>query len=212
MVLERTLESPLDCKEIKLVSPKGNLKEIFPRIFGIPWCWSWSSVTLTTWGEELAHWKRPQCWERWKAGGKGDNRGQDGWMASLTWWTWVWARSGRWWRTGKPDLLQFHYWIDLAACMHTEVPWIKADVKTIYNYSFICLADLWDSGNSSPPIIILSEALLCREIVTFLFDKYLLGIYYMLNIKMRKRSKLSWSLTSESPCLVKGGKKYLRTD
>ena len=37
---------------------------------------------------------------------EGDNRGRDGWMASLTQWTWVWANSGRWWRTGKPDVLQ----------------------------------------------------------------------------------------------------------
>ena len=46
------------------------------------------------------------CWERLKAGGQGDDRGQDGWMASLTQWTWVWTRSGRWWRTGKPGVLQ----------------------------------------------------------------------------------------------------------
>ena len=46
------------------------------------------------WGEELTHWKRPWCWERLKAGGKGDDRGWDGWMASLTQWTWVWANSG----------------------------------------------------------------------------------------------------------------------
>ena len=49
---------------------------------------------------------RPWCWERLKAGGEGDNRGWDGWMASLTQWTWVWANSGRWWRTEKPGVLQ----------------------------------------------------------------------------------------------------------
>ena len=52
------------------------------------------------------HWKGPWCWERLTAGGKGDDRGQDGWMASPTQWTWVWANSGRWWRTGKPGVLQ----------------------------------------------------------------------------------------------------------
>ena len=67
------------------------------------WCWSWSSNTLVSWWEEPAHWKRPWCWERLKARGEGDNRGQDGWMASPIQWTWVWANSGRWWRTGKPD-------------------------------------------------------------------------------------------------------------
>ena len=44
--------------------------------------------------------KRPWCWERLKAGGEGDNRGWDGWMASLTWWTWVWVNSRSWWWTG----------------------------------------------------------------------------------------------------------------
>ena len=51
-------------------------------------------------------WKRPQIWERLKAGGEGDNRGWDGWMASLTWWTWLWTRFRRWWRTEKPCMLQ----------------------------------------------------------------------------------------------------------
>ena len=50
--------------------------------------------------------KRPWCWERLKAGGEGGDRGWDGWMASLTQWTWVWANSGRWWMTGKPGVLQ----------------------------------------------------------------------------------------------------------
>ena len=70
------------------------------------WCWSWSSNTLATWCEELTHWKRPWCWARLKAGGEGDDRGWDGWMASLTGWTWVWASSGSWWWTGKPGVLQ----------------------------------------------------------------------------------------------------------
>ena len=70
------------------------------------WGWSWSSNTLTTWCKELTHWKRPWCWERLRAGGEGDNRGWDGWMASPTWWTGVWASSGSWWWTGKPSMLQ----------------------------------------------------------------------------------------------------------
>ena len=52
------------------------------------------------------NWKRPWCWERLKGGGEGDDIGRDGWMASCTQWTWVWASSGRWWRTGKSGLLQ----------------------------------------------------------------------------------------------------------
>ena len=56
--------------------------------------------------EELTHRKRPWCWERLKVGGKRDDRGWDGWMASLTQWTWVWVSSGSWWWTGKPGVLQ----------------------------------------------------------------------------------------------------------
>ena len=70
------------------------------------WGWSWSSKTLGSWCEELTHWKRPWCWERLKAGGDGDDRGWDGWMASPSRWMWVWASSRRWWRTGKPAVLQ----------------------------------------------------------------------------------------------------------
>ena len=58
--------------------------------------------------EELAHLKRPWCWERLKTGGEGDNRGWNGWVAvtSQTQWTWVWASSRSWWQTGKPGVLQ----------------------------------------------------------------------------------------------------------
>ena len=62
-------------------------------VLNIHWCWSWSSNTLTTWCEEPSHWKRPWCWKRLKAGEGGD-RGWDGWVASLTQRTWVWASSG----------------------------------------------------------------------------------------------------------------------
>ena len=68
---------------------------------------SWNSNTLAIWCEELTHLKRPWCWERLKAGGEGDDRGWDGWMASLTWWMWVWVNSGSWWWTGRPGVLQF---------------------------------------------------------------------------------------------------------
>ena len=70
------------------------------------WCWSWSSNTLATWCKMLTHQKRPWCWEKLRAGGEGGGRGWDGWMASPTGWTWVWANSGTYWRTGKPGVLQ----------------------------------------------------------------------------------------------------------
>ena len=98
VVLEKNLESPLDCKEIQPVQPKGNQSWIF---IGRTDGWSWNSNTLATWCEELTHWKRLWCWGRLKVGGEGDDRGWDGWMASLTLWTWVWVSSGNWWWTGK---------------------------------------------------------------------------------------------------------------
>ena len=70
------------------------------------WYWSWNSNTLSTWCEELTHWKRPWCWERLRAEGKGDDRGWDGWMTSLTQWAWVLLDSGSWWWTVRPGMLQ----------------------------------------------------------------------------------------------------------
>ena len=57
--------------------------------------------------EELTHWKRLWCWEGLGAGRKGDDRGWDGWMASLTRWTWVSVNSGSWWWTGRLGVLRF---------------------------------------------------------------------------------------------------------
>ena len=56
---------------------------------------------------EFTRWKRPWCWEGLGAGGEGDSRGWDGWIASLTRWTWVWVNSGSWWWTGRPGMLWF---------------------------------------------------------------------------------------------------------
>ena len=104
VVLEKTLESPLDCKEIQPVHPKRK------SVLGVhwkDWCWSWISNTLATWCKELTHLKRPWCWERLRAGAEGDDRGWDGWMASPTQWTWVWVDSGSWWWTRRPGVLRF---------------------------------------------------------------------------------------------------------
>jgi len=78
VVLEKTLESPLDCKQIQPVHPKGNQSSVFIRRR----CWSWSSNTLATWCEELTHLKRPWSWERLKVGGEGENRMR--WLDGIT--------------------------------------------------------------------------------------------------------------------------------
>ena len=64
------------------------------------WCWSWNANTLATSREELTHWKRPWCWEGLGAGGEGEDREWDGWMASLTRWAWVWVNGSLWWKGG----------------------------------------------------------------------------------------------------------------
>ena len=81
VVLEKILESPLNCKEINPVNPKGIS---ILNIHWKDWCWSWNSNIFATWCEKLTHWKIPWCWERLMAGGEGDERGWDDWMASLT--------------------------------------------------------------------------------------------------------------------------------
>ena len=74
-------------------SNQSTLKEISPNIHWKDWCWSWNANTLATWFEELTHLKRPWCWERLKAR-EGDDRGWDGWIASLPGWTRVWVSLG----------------------------------------------------------------------------------------------------------------------
>ena len=103
VVLEKTLESPLDCKEIQPVHPKGNQSWIFIGRADV------EAETPILWPPDAKNWltlKRCWCWERLKAGGEGDDRRWDGWMASPAQWTGVWASSRSWWWTEKPVMLQ----------------------------------------------------------------------------------------------------------
>ena len=119
VVLEKTLESPLDCQEIQPVHPKGDQSWVFTGRTDV------EAETSILWPPHAKSWlKRPWCWERLKAGGEGDDRGWDGWMASPTQWTWVWVNSRRWWWTGRTGVLRFmgsqrvgHNWA-------TELNWI----------------------------------------------------------------------------------------
>ena len=80
---------------------------------------------LATSCEVLTHWKRLWCWEGLGAGGKGDGRGWDGWMASSTQWTWVWVNSGRWWWTGRPGVLRFMGSQRVSHDWATELNWTE---------------------------------------------------------------------------------------
>ena len=102
VVLEKTFESPLDCMEIQSLHPKGNQFWIF---IGRTDAEAETPILRPPDAKNHLIRKDPDAEKDWRWG-EGDNRGWDGWMASRTQWTWVWARSGSWWRTGKPGVLE----------------------------------------------------------------------------------------------------------
>ena len=100
VVLKKTLESHLDCKEIKSVNPKGKQSWIFIGRTDA------EAETPILWPPDAKNsLEKTVMLERLKAGGEGDDRGWDGWRASLNRWTQAWVSSGSWWWTGKPDVL-----------------------------------------------------------------------------------------------------------
>ena len=104
-----------------------------------------NSNTLATSCEELTHWKRLWCWEGLGAGGEGDDRGWDAWMASLTRWTWVWVNSGSWWWTGRPGVLRFMGSQRVGHDWATDLIWSDGWFYTCIYYMFntICMVSLW---------------------------------------------------------------------
>ena len=130
VVLEKTLESPLGCKEIQPINPKGNE--------------SWLFIGRTdTKAESFGHlmrrtdWERSWCWERLKAGGGDGDRRQEGWMVSPTQWTSIWVSSGSWWWTGKPVMLQSLGLQRVGDNWGTELNWINNNVELPSMYNFI---------------------------------------------------------------------------
>ena len=133
VVLEKTLESPLGCKE----SNQYILKEISPDLLiRIPPCIKlMQKLKLQYFGyliERIDLLKNILMLGGLKVGGEGDDRGWDGWMASLTRWTWAWVSSGSWWWIGKPDMLQFiglqrvgHDWATELNCLQKLILLIK---------------------------------------------------------------------------------------
>ena len=100
VVLEKTPERPLDNKEIKPINLKGSQSWIFIGKTDAEVSVFWSPDA------KLTHWRSPWCWEVLRAEREEDNRGLNGWMASLMQWTWTWANSRRWWERGRSGMLQ----------------------------------------------------------------------------------------------------------
>ena len=121
VVLEKTLESPLDSKEIQPVHPKGNQSWIFIERTDV----EAETPILGHLIRRTDSWKDPDAGKDWGQEEKGTDRGWDGWMASPTQWTGVWVNPGSWWWTGRPGMLQSmgsqrvgHDWV-------TELNWNK---------------------------------------------------------------------------------------
>ena len=181
-MLEKTLENPLDCKETKPVHPKGNQ--------------SWYSLEGLMLKLKLQYsnlcnkMQRTYSLERLKTG-EGDNREWDGWMASETWWTWVWVSSRSWCWTGKPGMLQSmgsqrvrHDWA-------TELNW------TEMTFWWVCL-DLFGTQDSG----LLSLIYFCPIFLMKLYDyfwKYILMCFPLTKIiydHFRKKIKCIKSISN----------------
>ena len=136
VVLEKTLEIPLDCKEIQPVHSKGDQSWVF---FGRN---DAKAETPGLWPPQVKSWLigKDWCWEGLGAGGEGDDRGWDGWMASLTRWMRVWVNSRSWWWTGRPGVLRFmgsqRVWHDWAVDW-TELTWTELILVDTCHHTFV---------------------------------------------------------------------------
>ena len=121
------LESPLDCKEIQSVHSKGDQPwDFFGRTDA-------KAETPVLWPPHVKNWLsgKDWCWAGLGAGGEGDDRGWDGWMASPTGWTWVWVNSGSWWWTERPGVLRFMGSQRVGHDWATELNWDQP-LNTLY--------------------------------------------------------------------------------
>ena len=103
--------------------------------------------------EELTHWKRLWCWEGLGPGGEGNNRGWDGWMASLIQWTWVWVNSGSWWWTGRPGVMRFMGLQRVGHDWATELTyWTEYSMLLLCHFSCVWLCVTPETAaHQSPP-------------------------------------------------------------
>ena len=143
----RTLESPLDCKEMQPVHPKEDQSWVIIDH------WLMLKLKLQYFGHLMWRadsFEKTLIWERLKVGKEGDDRGWDGWMASLTQWTWVWVNSRSWWWAGRPGVLQSTGWqsqtrlSDWTVLQITKIQYVKKfcqkikEMQLLFNFSLGC--------------------------------------------------------------------------
>ena len=167
------LQSWLDIPDPK---PSPSERQIFPCLKS-PY-----SGNVGIKGQYVTHWKRPWCWEGLGAGGEGDDRGWDGWMALLTQWTWVWVNSGSWWSSKwwSSKLMEFKVMDREAwrAVIHgvakswtrpsdwTELNWMVGDIEYLFIYVFAYI--LWWN--------------VCSNILTIFNFGYLFSCHWILRV------------------------------
>ena len=128
VVLEKTIESPLDCKEIQPVHPEGDQSWVFIGRTDA------EAETPILWPPHVKSWligKDPDAGKYWRQEEKGMT--EDGWMASPTQWTWVWVNSGSWWCTGRPGVLRFMGFQRVGYNWATELNWTEMISDHGYN-------------------------------------------------------------------------------
>ena len=151
VMLEKTLESSLDCKEdyqiLKEISPEYSLKGLMLKL---------KLQYLDYLMQRANSLGKNWFWSRLKAGGEGDDRGQDAWMASQTQWTWVWANSGSWWWTWKPGVPQSmrfqrvgYNWVTEQLNWTDVVPCKVLTVVSWSTYRFLRRQTRWSGISSS---------------------------------------------------------------
>ena len=114
------------------------LTEINPEYSLEGWMLTLKLQYFGHWCKESTHWKRPWCWDRFKAGGERDHRGWDGRVVSPTQWTWVWTSSRRWSRTEKSRCCSPWGCKESQTCLSnwtTTSPNMRLDVK-VSTYEF----------------------------------------------------------------------------
>ena len=166
MVLEKTLENPLDCKKIQPVHPKGDQSWVFTGRTDV------EAETPILWPRDAKNWliwNDPDAGKDWRQEEKGTIEDEmDGWMVSLTQWTWFWVDSSSWWWTGRPGMLWFmelqrvgHDWVT-----ELKTPHEAEDRHSFWGMNLLCSPLCWLRVKANflyPPVFLFYLASVNRE-------------------------------------------------